>query len=546
MGVEEENQTDDIPSSRLKRYVGCVMLFMKKERLIIAVFTSVILGFIVGISINQNVQSMGEPDKTTLLVVLGFPGELLVRMLRMLVLPLIVCSLIVGLAGLEKQASGRVGRRAVLYYLTTTLIAAVLGLLIVVIIQPGKNASIPTSSKKLPSARTLDSFLDILRNMFPDNIVQACFQQAKTSVRTVAVPSGRIYVNFTALSQDEIGKLQKVHVFKTEVVNQTTNYNRTYYINYRQIQVAGPVVYTSGQNFVGLVVFSIAVGLVTATLGEDGKPLLKFVDAMSKVVSRLIKYVMWYSPFGIWSLLAVSFARMDNIASTFESLGLLVLCVLLGEFLHSLCIYPAIYFAFIRKNPYKFMKGLLQPLLTAFGTSSSAATLPVTMKCLEEKQKIDKRVVRFIVPIGATVNMDGGALYLPLACIFLAQAYQYELDFGKYIAISLSAIMTSIGVAGLPAVAPVGILIVIQAAGLPPEAVSLVFAIDWFLDRFKTTVNVCGDCFGAAVVAHLSRKELQNKEMIDENAVVINKRNEEKGASLLSPEISDNQSTKML
>ena len=117
--------------------------------------------------------------------------------------------------------------------------------------------------------------------------------KAKTSVRTVAVPSGRIYVNFTALSQDEIGKLQKVHVFKTEVVNQTTNYNRTYYINYRQIQVAGPVVYTSGQNFVGLVVFSIAVGLVTATLGEDGKPLLKFVDAMSKVVSRLIKYVMW-------------------------------------------------------------------------------------------------------------------------------------------------------------------------------------------------------------------------------------------------------------
>ena len=119
-------------------------------------------------------------------------------------------------------------------------------------------------------------------------------RKAKTSVRTVAVPSGRIYVNFTALSQEEIGKLQKIHVFKTEVVNQTTNYNRTYYINYRQVEVAGSVVYKSGQNLIGLVVFSIAVGLVTAMLGEDGKPLLKVVDAMNKVVSKLVQYVMWY------------------------------------------------------------------------------------------------------------------------------------------------------------------------------------------------------------------------------------------------------------
>ena len=163
MGVEEEPQGDQIPTSRRERYVGYVTSFMKREMLIIAVFTSVMVGFIVGISINKSVQAMGEPDKTTLLVVLGFPGEILVRMLKMLVLPFMVCSLIVGLAGLEKQASGRVGRRAVLYYLTTTLIAAVLGLLIVVIIQPGKKASIPTSSVKYPSARALDSFLDLLR-----------------------------------------------------------------------------------------------------------------------------------------------------------------------------------------------------------------------------------------------------------------------------------------------------------------------------------------------------------------------------------------------
>ena len=114
-------------------------------------------------------------------------------------------------------------------------------------------------------------------------------------------------MNFTALSQEEIGKLQKIHVFKTEVVNQTTNYNRTYYINYRQVEVAGPVVYRSGQNLIGLVVFSIAVGFVTAMLGEDGKPLLRFVDAMNKVLSKLVQFAMWYAfIFPVYGLLSTA------------------------------------------------------------------------------------------------------------------------------------------------------------------------------------------------------------------------------------------------
>ena len=163
MGLEEETQEDRVSTGRFTSYFGCFTLFIKREKLIIAVFASVILGFIVGMSINGKVQEMKEPDRTTLLTVLNFPGELLVRMLRMLVLPLIVCSLIVGLAGLEKHASGRVGRRAVLFYLSTTLIAAVLGLLIVVTIQPGKSASVQSDLEKQPSARTLDSFLDLLR-----------------------------------------------------------------------------------------------------------------------------------------------------------------------------------------------------------------------------------------------------------------------------------------------------------------------------------------------------------------------------------------------
>ncbi len=167
MGMLGEREDDPEPMleepTRLESCKGCFKLFLKREKLIIAVFISVVLGFAIGMGINQTVQDMEEPDRTTLIVLLGFPGELLVRMLRMLVLPLIVCSLIVGLAGLEKHASGRVGRRAVVYYLSTTVIAAVLGLLIVVIIKPGAKASVPGYLKSQPKTRTLDSFLDLLR-----------------------------------------------------------------------------------------------------------------------------------------------------------------------------------------------------------------------------------------------------------------------------------------------------------------------------------------------------------------------------------------------
>eukprot|EP00794_Sanderia_malayensis_P007885 gene7885-8738_t len=515
MGLLEERQGNaneiKFKGSKLDTCKGCFVLFLKREKLIIAVFTSVILGFTVGMSINTTVQNMQEPDRTTLLILLGFPGELLVRMLRMLVLPLIVCSLIVGLAGLEQHASGRVGRRAIIYYLGTTLIAAILGLLIVVAIQPGSKAAANNEMplKHQPKARTLDSFLDLLRNMFPDNIIQACIEQARTTAIPMQILVKSETIDIANMNSSQLEEIKKKYKLITVMKNKTSGENKTYYNIYKNATKAGPLEYRSGQNLIGLVVFAIAVGLVTASLGESGKLFLTVVDTINKVVSKLVQYVMWYSPIGIWSLLTVSFAQMKDISATFESLGMLVLCVMLGLCIHVLIIYPGIYFIILRRNPYPYFKGIAQALITAFGTSSSAATLPVTIKCLEEKQNVDNRIVRFMVPIGATVNMDGGALYEALACIYLAQVYGYDLDFGKYIAISLAATMASIGSAGVPSVAPVAILIVLQAAGLPPEAVSLIFSVDWFLDRFRTAVNVCGDCFGAAVVEHLSREDLR-------------------------------------
>ena len=140
----------------------------------------------------------------------------------------------------------------------------------------------------------------------------------------------------------------------------------------------------------------------------------------------------------------------------------------------------------------KYVKGIVQALLTAFGTSSSSATLPVTFRCLEEVNNIDKRVTRFVLPIGATINMDGTALYEAVAAIFIAQAEGLNLNFGQYVAVSLTATLASIGAAGIPQAGLVTMLIVLQTIGLPEEAAALIIAVDWFLDRIRTTVNVLG------------------------------------------------------
>ena len=199
-----------------------------------------------------------------------------------------------------------------------------------------------------------------------------------------------------------------------------------------------------------------------------------------------------YSPVGIWSLISAKFASMHDISGTFASLAMFMVTVIAGLAVHSLIILPAFFVVCTRQNPLSFTKGIIQALLTAFGTSSSSATLPVTFRCLEENNKIDKRVTRFVLPIGATINMDGGALYEAVAAIFVAQVYGINLNFGQYIAVSLTATLASIGAAGIPSAGMVTMLVVLQTLGLPEEAISLLISVDWFLDRFRTAVNVLG------------------------------------------------------
>lgn len=457
--------------------------------MLVLIIIGVVIGFVIGALVNDPVNKIEDLEyRKTVLMLIGFPGELFMNMLKMLILPLIVASLICALAALDSKATGRVGRRALAYYLFTTILAVILGIVLVVSIQPGSSPP-EDADKEVSPYRTLDAFLDLIRSCFPSNIVAATFRQYKTKYTT---------------SPDKI-------VYRNETLNETTG-------NYTKVKdvIEGSKTVPSGRevdpkgsiNVLGIVVFSIVFGIVLGRTDERGMPLKAFFEALNEVIMKMVALVMWVSPIGICSLIANKVASMDDIVKSLNMVGLYMATVIVGLFIHAFVIIPLLYLIAARKNPLTFYLGLRDAIITAFGTSSSSATLPTTMRCLEVYNKVDTRISRFVLPLGATVNMDGTALYEAVAAVFIAQANGITLNIGQLITTCFTATAASIGAAGIPQAGLVTMVLVLQAVNLPVNDIGLILAVDWFLDRIRTAVNVIGDSFGAGIVEHLSRDDL--------------------------------------
>ncbi|CAG9533714.1 unnamed protein product [Cercopithifilaria johnstoni] len=473
--------------------------WLRQNLLLVLTIISVLLGILLGFFgrlLNLTVQSI---------VLVSFPGELFMRMLKLMILPLIISSLISGLAQLDAKQSGRLGFLAIFYYFATTLIAVATGIFLVLTIHPGD----PTIKHDIgenietKTVSTLETFLDLLRNTFPENIVQATFQQ----VQTKYIPAK--------------SKITKKN--NSEILQTITN---------GSLDVMKPSVeYTDGMNVLGVIVFCISFGIVLSQLGEQAYTVVNFFSILDKVIMKLVMYIMWYSPIGIMCLVAGKILEIDDLANIARMLAMYVITVLLGLIIHALISLPLLFFICTRKNPFTFMRGLLQAWLTALGTASSSATLPITFKCLEENLGIDRRVTRFVLPVGATINMDGTALYEAVAAIFISQINGVVLSFGQVITISLTATLASIGAASVPSAGLVTMLIVLTAVGLPVNDVSLIVAVDWLLDRIRTSINVLGDAFGAGIVHHFSRKQLA---ITDDNRRLSHQEYDEHGQLLAS------------
>ncbi|XP_029926047.1 neutral amino acid transporter A isoform X2 [Myripristis murdjan] len=428
-----------------------VLAFLKRNLLVILTVS----GVLVGVGLGMMVRNMHLTRAQ--MTYFAFPGEMLLRMLKMIILPLVVCSLISGAASLDTRSLGKLGGIAVSYFLVTTLIASGIGVALAFIIKPGVGAgALNTNNLGLESVttnkETTDSFLDLARNLFPANLVAAAFR---------SVPVG------------------------TD---------------------------TDGMNILGLVLFAMVFGVALRKLGDEGEELIRFFNAFNEATMVLVSWIMWYVPFGIMFLVGSKIVEMEDVVLLVTSLGKYIFASILGHIIHGGIVLPLIYFGFTRKNPFSFLSGLITPFTTAFATCSSSATLPSMIKCVEENNGVDKRISRFILPIGATVNMDGAAIFQCIAAVFIAQLNNAELNAGQIFTILVTATASSVGAAGIPAGGIITIAIILEAIGLPTNDLSLMLAVDWIVDRTTTVVNVEGDALGAGILHHINQQEMKKQQ----------------------------------
>lgn len=459
-----------------------IISFVRTNLLLVLLMSSLVLGITVGFCVRLiSTRKYTDSEITYIL----FPGTLFLNMLSMIIIPLIVSSLIVGMASLDKQASGKLGMRTIIYYFGTTLLAVILGIILVTTIRPGVNREkddiIRTGEAE--EVNTVDAFLDLIRNMFPPNIIEACFRVYKTH---------QVKIGETTPAPD----VENISSFVSEDI----------------FEAKGGFEYKS--NILGLVVFSVAFGVVLGRLGEEGDALRELVNSLFATVMVLVKGIIWLSPIGVFFLVIGRILEMDNWVDVFTQIGMYSVTVMMGLFIHGLLVLPSLYLLFTRQNPYYFLKGIFPAVVTAFATSSSSATLPLTITCLENNNKVDPRVTRFVLPVGATINMDGTALYEAVAAIFIAQVNDYNLGFKDILTISITATLASVGAAGVPQAGLITLVIVLNAVGLPAEDVTLIIVIDWFLDRIRTAINVEGDSIGAGIIARFSKDDLAKLEHV--------------------------------
>ncbi len=363
-------------------------------------------------------------------------GDLFLRALKMIIVPLILTSIISGVANIGGASNlGKLGLKTLTYYLITSLFAILVGLTLVNLIQPGVGADLGFQ-KNVSEIGSSGDLGNILLRLVPTNI-------------------------FDALAKADM---------------------------------------------LAIIFFSILVGYFINKISDEYKnPFINLINAGFEVMMKITSFVIKFAPLGILGIVAgvVAEQAADKAAlmGIVQRLGLYMSSVLLGLIFHAFVTLPLILRLYGKVNPWHHFKAMTTPLLTAFSTSSSSATLPLTLEAVENEVGVSNKITSFVLPLGATVNMDGTALYEFVAAIFIAQAYGIHLGFVQQFVVVFTALLASIGAAGIPMAGLVMITVVLSSVGLPLEGVGLILAVDRILDMCRTTVNVWSDSCGAAVIA---------------------------------------------
>ena len=401
-------------------------------------------------------------------------GEVFLSLLKMMVVPLVVTSVMSGILGLgDVRKLGKPGGAAVLYYVCTTVLAVAIGLVVVNIIRPGVGTV---------DQDTLDTL------------------SAGGDATTARASILNAMAEDTGLPKEDIAEVfDELRIGEEEAPTIGTILNNLILMLFTDNLITS----AAEMNLLPLIVFSIIFAGMLTTMGSRVSALTEIIAQINDALMAFILLLMKLAPLGIFCLVAARFGEAQaegEFGQTLAQTAWYVATVLAGLAIHALITLPLILWLITRRNPYRFMLQMSQALLTAFSTASSSATLPVTMECANLKAGVSKRSTEFVLPLGATINMDGTALYEAVAAIFIAQAIGFDLSFADQLIIALTATLAAIGAAGIPEAGLVTMIIVLNAVGLPLEYVGLILAVDWLLDRFRTAVNVFGDSVGAAVV----------------------------------------------
>uniref|UniRef100_A0A336L348 Amino acid transporter n=1 Tax=Culicoides sonorensis TaxID=179676 RepID=A0A336L348_CULSO len=394
------NGTDNGPGLRITRTRSKWVQFLQKNSL--TFFT--ILGVLGGCALGLGLKTLGHWTPRERMY-LNFPGDIFLRMLKCLIVPLLVSSITSAIGALDLSLSKKIAIRSIVYYFVTTVCAVVLGIILVNIIRPG----------------------DV--NTFAED---------ETS-------NTKLFSHFRLANPNS---LEMVQIPLEE-----------YRISHEWVQ---------GTNVLGLVMFSVIMGAVIGKMGSNGKPLQDVFQVLSEGMMIITSWVIWLSPAGIFFLIAEKMLEIESFSNVFVTLGWYFVTVMLGLIIHGFGTIAVIFFLTTRRLPYPYISKMGQVLAAAFGTGSSSAIMPVTIGCLDD-MGIDPRVTRFVIPVGATINMDGTALYEAVAALFIAQLRKVPLTFGHIVAVSITATAASIGAAGIPQAGLVTMIMVLDTVGLPAE-----------------------------------------------------------------------------
>jgi proton glutamate symport protein len=402
---------------------------MKRLQLHWQILIGMVLGILYGVYFPENVGYV------------SWMGDIFLRGLRMVIAPLILSSIITGVANVgSAQNLGRLGLKTISYYLITSTLAIITGLFFVNLIRPGKGSDLGFIQEVQDLDLATDTLGQTLIKVIPTNI-------------------------FTALSEGQM---------------------------------------------LSIIFFAILFGFfITKAPPKPRKVLSEFFSATFEVMMKITMFVVKFTPFGVFGIVAFQVSQSSDLLGLGQRMGVYMLTVIIALAIHATITLPLLLRFIGGINPSKQFRAVSAPLLTAFSTASSSATLPLTMEAVENKSGVSTKVTSFTLPLGATINMDGTALYECVAAIFIAQAYGIELSVVQQVIIVVTALLASIGAAGIPRAGLVMITIILTAVGLPLEGVGLILAVDQILDMFRTSVNVWSDTCGATIIARSEGESLK-------------------------------------